>query len=61
MNKFWKVYGYVRNERGAQAIEYVAVAALVVALLGTIISLVGQDQSIAQTVISKLQNFVSRW
>ncbi|RXT07830.1 hypothetical protein [Ammoniphilus sp. CFH 90114] len=63
MLKNWgkKVFSYLRNERGAQAIEYVAVAALVVALLGTIITMIQGDNSIATAVLNKLRGFVNQW
>lgn len=57
---FKKGRHHVDNEEGAQAIEYVAVGALVVALLGIIIQAVSGG-GIGETVVSTIEGFFESW
>lgn len=52
----------VKNQRGAQAIEYVAVAGIIVALLVAIqAALSGKQGSIATKVVEKLEKWLTQW
>ncbi|MCM3576027.1 hypothetical protein M3172_22930 [Mesobacillus subterraneus] len=51
---------YVNNERGAQALEWVALGLVVLAVMGAIASGIGKDTSLGQTIMSKLSELVSK-
>lgn len=50
---------YVKNERGAQALEWVALGLVVLAVMGAIVTGIGNNTSIGQTIISKLEEMIS--
>jgi Flp pilus assembly pilin Flp len=51
----------IRNQRGAQAIEYIGVAALVVVLILALIKLVGNEgDGIAKKLVDKLKGFIDK-
>ncbi|MVP01598.1 MULTISPECIES: Flp family type IVb pilin [Paenibacillus] len=49
----------LRNQKGAQAIEYIGVAALVVVLIMALISAFG-DGGIAEKLVGKLNEFIDK-
>jgi Flp pilus assembly pilin Flp len=52
----------VKNQRGAQAIEYVAVAGIIVALLLAIkTAMTGEKDAIAGDVVKKLKEWLTNW
>ncbi|WP_126424951.1 TadE/TadG family type IV pilus assembly protein [Brevibacillus marinus] len=53
----------LRNQRGAQAIEYVAVCALVVLLLTGIMSVIqdGGGEEIGSAVLEKIKGWFTQW
>ncbi|MCG7336482.1 hypothetical protein MHZ95_14525 [Sporosarcina sp. ACRSM] len=52
-----KYFGYVRNERGAQALEWVALGLVVIAIM-SVIAMGIQGSSIGETIISKLEEMI---
>lgn len=51
----------VRNEKGAQAIEYVGLVALVVILILALIPLFGEgNDSIAKMLVDKIKDFINK-
>jgi Flp pilus assembly pilin Flp len=51
-----------KNQRGAQAIEYVAVAGIIVALLLAIkTAMDGEDDNIAKEVVNKIKGWFTGW
>jgi Flp pilus assembly pilin Flp len=52
---------YGRNQRGAQAIEYIGVAALVIVLILALIKLFGSEgDGIAKKLVDKLKSFIDK-
>ncbi len=52
---------YARNQRGAQAIEYIGVAALVIVLILALIKLFGSEgDGIAKKLVDKLKGFIDK-
>jgi hypothetical protein len=51
---------YVNNERGAQALEWVALGLVVLAVMGAIASGIGEDTSLGKTIMSKLSELVGK-
>lgn len=51
---------YVNNERGAQALEWVALGLVVLAVMGAIASGIGDDTSLGKTIMSKLSELVGK-
>ncbi|MEH7392343.1 hypothetical protein V7149_22755 [Bacillus sp. JJ1503] len=49
---------YVKNERGAQALEWVALGLVVLAVMGAIAAGIGDNTSIGKTIISKLEELI---
>ncbi|UYZ22294.1 hypothetical protein [Mesobacillus jeotgali] len=61
MVKMTGVYNrYVNNERGAQALEWVALGLVVLAVMGAIASGIGEDTSLGKTIMSKLSELVGK-
>jgi len=61
MEKMNGVYNrYVKNERGAQALEWVALGLVVLAVMGAIASGIGDDTSLGKTIMSKLSELVGK-
>lgn len=59
-NKVNSVYlNYVNNERGAQALEWVALGLVVLAIMGVIAAGISGDTSLGKAIISKLSEMVS--
>ncbi len=52
-----KYFGYVRNEKGAQALEWVALGLVVIAIM-SVIAMGIQGSSIGETIISKLEEMI---
>jgi Flp pilus assembly pilin Flp len=51
----------LRNQRGAQAIEYIGVAALVVVMILALIKLFGSESDgIAKKLVDKLKGFIDK-
>lgn len=52
---------YGTNQRGAQAIEYIGIAALVVVLILALIKLFGSEgDGIAKKLVDKLKGFIDK-
>ena len=51
---------YVKNERGAQALEWVALGLVVLAIMGAIAAGIGEDKSLGQAIIKKLADLVQK-
>jgi len=52
---------HIRNQRGAQAIEYIGVAALVIVLILALIKLFGSESDgIAKKLVDKLKGFIDK-
>jgi hypothetical protein len=51
---------YVNNERGAQALEWVALGLVVLAVMGAIASGVGDNTTIGKTIVSKLEQMINK-
>ncbi|UOE92260.1 hypothetical protein [Alkalihalobacillus sp. LMS39] len=49
---------YVKNERGAQAIEWIALGIVVIAVLGAIATAMTDDKIIASAVKETLSNLI---
>ncbi len=53
--------GLVEDARGLQTLEWVALAIVILALLGAVAAIVGkQDSGVAQAVANAIQNFFER-
>ncbi|MEK5071568.1 hypothetical protein [Sporosarcina sp. FSL K6-1508] len=52
-----KYFVYVRNEKGAQALEWVALGLVVIAIM-SVIAMGIQGSSIGETIISKLEEMI---
>ncbi|MEC2057632.1 hypothetical protein I6J18_12495 [Peribacillus psychrosaccharolyticus] len=64
MKKSWnilksKVGYYVQNERGAQALEWVALGLVVLAIMGVIATGIQGDASLGKAIIGKLSEMIS--
>lgn len=62
MKKIWwnlneKYLTYVKNERGAQALEWVALGLVVIAIMSAIAMGI-QGSSIGSTIVSKLEEMI---
>lgn len=62
MKKLWmkmneKYFVYVKNEKGAQALEWVALGLVVIAIM-SVIAMGIQGSSIGTTIISKLEEMI---
>jgi len=56
-----QLISHIRNQKGAQAIEYIGVAALVVVLILALIKLVGNEgDGIAKKLVDKLKGFIDK-
>jgi|HigsolmetaAR203D_1030402.scaffolds.fasta_scaffold109349_1 Flp pilus assembly pilin Flp len=52
---------HLRNQRGAQAIEYIGVAALVVVMILALIKMFGSEgDGIAKKIVDKLKGFIDK-
>ena len=49
----------MKNERGAQALEWVALGLVVLAVMGAIVTGIGNNTSIGQTIIKKLEEMIT--
>lgn len=49
---------YVNNERGAQALEWVALGLVVLAIMGVIAAGLKGDTSLGQAIIKKLKDMI---
>lgn len=59
-NKVTAVYNhYVNNQVGAQALEWVALGLVVLAIMGVIAAGIKGDTSIGQAITSKLSSWIS--
>lgn len=63
MKKAWykmnSVYArYVNNERGAQALEWVALGLVVLAIMGVIAAGINGDTSLGKSIINKLKEMI---
>lgn len=52
-----KYFVYVRNEKGAQALEWVALGLVVIAIM-SVIAMGIQGSSIGETIIKKLEEMI---
>ncbi len=52
-----KYFVYVRNEKGAQALEWVALGLVVIAIM-SVIAMGIQGSSIGETIITKLEEMI---
>lgn len=50
---------YIRNERGAQALEWIALGMLVLAIMGAIAATMEGDTSMGQAVKSQLAKMIN--
>lgn len=58
-NKMNSIYSrYVNNERGAQALEWVALGLVVLAIMGVIAAGLEGDTSLGRTIITKLKEMI---
>lgn len=58
-NKMNSVYArYVNNERGAQALEWVALGLVVLAIMGVIAAGIEGDKSLGQAIITRLKEMI---
>ncbi|WP_102349124.1 hypothetical protein [Bacillus sp. Marseille-P3661] len=58
-NKVGNVYArYVKNERGAQALEWVALGLVVLAIMGAIAAGIQGDNSIGTAIVTKLKELI---
>lgn len=62
MKKIWwnlneKYFTYVKNERGAQALEWVALGLVVIAIMSAIAMGVG-NSNIGATIVTKLEEMI---
>lgn len=48
----------LREERGAQTIEWVALALVVMALASAVMTVIGKDQEIGNSVVRTLSKFI---
>lgn len=55
-----RVEEYLRNERGAQALEWIALGMLVLAIMGAIATFFEGDTSLGRTVKNTLANMIER-
>lgn len=62
LNAVKKSTAVVRNEKGAQAIEYVGLVAIVVILIVALLPLFGGDgdDSIAKMLVDKIKDFIGQ-
>lgn len=51
--------GYVKNERGAQALEWVALGLVVLAIMGVIAQGLKGDTSLGKAILDKLKEMIS--
>jgi len=59
--KAGRLLRYMRNQRGAQAIEYIGVAALVIVMILALIKLFGSESDgIAKKLVDKLKSFIDK-
>lgn len=63
LTKLWfkanEVYNrYVKNETGAQALEWVALGLVVLAVMGAITAGISDNTSLGETIISKLEDMI---
>lgn len=49
---------YVKNERGAQALEWVALGLVVLAIMGVIAAGIEGDTSIGKAIVDQLKNLI---
>jgi len=49
---------YVKNERGAQSLEWVALGLVVLAVMGAIAAGIQGDNSIGTTIVNKLKEMI---
>jgi len=49
---------YVKNERGAQALEWVALGLVVLAIMGVIAAGIEGDTSIGKAIVTKLKGLI---
>lgn len=54
-----KIGYYVQNERGAQALEWVALGLVVLAIMGVIATGIQGDTSLGKAIIGKLSEMIS--
>lgn len=60
-SKSVQIWNHTKNQRGAQAIEYIGVAALAVVLILAMIKLFGSDgDGIAKKLVDKLKDFIDK-
>lgn len=58
-NRMNSVYArYVNNERGAQALEWVALGLVVLAIMGVIAAGINGDTSLGKAIIDKLKGMI---
>jgi Flp pilus assembly pilin Flp len=50
---------YVKNETGAQALEWVALGLVVLAVMGAIASGIGNNTALGETIMTKLGDLIS--
>ncbi|WP_035178352.1 Flp family type IVb pilin [Alkalihalobacterium bogoriense] len=59
LTKFKNFIGqYVKNERGAQAIEWIALGIVVIAVLGAVATALSTDENIGGAVSETLSNLI---
>lgn len=55
------ILAHLRNQKGAQAIEYIGVAALVVVMILALMKLFGSEgDGIAKKIVDKLKGFIDK-
>lgn len=53
-----KMYVSLNNQKGAQSIEWIALAAVVLAVLGGIASVMGKDKGVGESVSDALSDII---